>query len=379
MKFRLAVILTCTLAVLAAAADKTGAPAPGTVPSPAAAEKTITTPVWSPDARWKLDPNEFAKDTNIVAQLDGPRHEVMWGGRHKHARLRSGFGGSGRYVFMGYDAKGDRYHAVTTGAAGYLDGPFARARLYLSDYHGGHERAFSPDGRFFYYLADFYGQKVRALDFAGQVMSTLPKKGTSAACGESGNVYLTQGTSVSSIAVLSPGPEWKLLKTITAQGNRRFNGLGNSTAVDEKRERLYATTYGPKDFFVWYWDLKDGSVHGVLPNCSGKPGARGKSVPGPFEGTVVYNHGEIAWGPDDPAKRFLYMTRVDTAILHRLDLEKKIMAVLNVKEGRFVDTGSAEGSSAYSETPCWLPDGSFVGGIPWYKQAPHYRYFKRIK
>jgi hypothetical protein len=184
---------------------------------------------------------------------------------------------------------------------------------------------------------------------------------------------------VTSIVVLSPGPDWKVEKTITAQGSRRMQGLGSSTAVDEKKGRLYATTYGPKDFFVWYWDLKDGSMHGVLPNCSGKPGARGKSVAGPFEGTVVYNHGEIAWGPDDPDHRFLYMTRVDTAILHRLDLDKKIMAVLCPKTGGFIDTGKAKGSSAYSQTPCWLQDGSFVGGIPWYKGAPRYRYFKRVK
>ena len=184
---------------------------------------------------------------------------------------------------------------------------------------------------------------------------------------------------MASIAVLSSGPEWKLLGTRAVQGKRRLNALGNSLAVDKRHGRLYATTYGSKDWYVWYWDLKDGRVHGVLPNCGGKPNARPKNHAGPFEGTVVYNHGEIAWGPDDPDKRFLYMTRVDTTSLFRLDLQQQIMAVFDVEEGRFINEGRARGASAYSETPCWLKDGSFVGGIPWYKPAPRYRYFKRVK
>jgi hypothetical protein len=91
----------------------------------------------------------------------------------------------------------------------------------------------------------------------------------------------------------------------------QVSGLGTSGAVDEKNERLYATTYGARPWYVWYWDLKDGSLHGVLPNCSKKPTARRSGEAGPFEGTVLYNHGEISWGPDDPDKRFLYLTRVD--------------------------------------------------------------------
>jgi len=353
--------------------------------APLAAEKAppkkFSIPIWHPDAQWKMDAGDFALDTNLRApQLDGPRHEVMWGGKRKDPTLRAGLNGAGRYTFMGYDADGERFHPVTTGAAGYLDGAFPRARFYISDYHGGHERARSPDGRFFYMLFDFYGGKVRALDFAEQKVSTLPTKGMAVACGESGKLYLPQGTKpVKSIAILSPGPEWKLLETKTVQGECNFNGLGNAVVVDEKRGRLYATTYGGAGgFFVWYWDLKDGSFHGVLPNCGGKPGARGKGQAGPFEGTVVYNHGEICWGPDDPEKRFLYMSRVDDGQLYRLDLERKIMAVFAIKQGKFVNEGKG-GLSAYSTAPYFLEDGSFLGGVPWYKPAPHYRFFKRVK
>lgn len=337
-------------------------------------------PVWHPDARWQMDKKDFMLDSNLCGELDGPRHEFISAGSRKRPQLAAGISGSGRYTFMGYDAKGDRFHVVTGGAAGNLNGPFSRARMYLSDYHGGHERAHSPDDRFYYYLDQFYKQQMRVLDFAKQWVSTLPAKGSAVACGKSGKVYLTQGINpVTSIVILSPGPEWKLLKTIKAQGNRRLVALGSSIAVDEKNGRLYATTYGTKDWYVWRWDLKDGSFHGVLPNCYKKPGARKKNQMGPFEGTVVYNHGEIAWGPDDPDKRFLYMSRVDTFQFFRLDLEKKIIAGFCQKEGRFVEQGAPRGDSSYSAPPYWMADGSFVGAIPWYAPAPNYRYFKRVK
>lgn len=343
--------------------------------------KKFAIPVWHPDARWKLDEQDFAHDNNLLApDLDGSPHEVMWGGHYKLPTLRAGFNGSGRYVFMGYDDERERYHHVTGGAAGSLDGPFSRARFYVSDYHGGHERAYSPDGRYFFWLDDFYKQQTRALDFAEQKVLTLPAKGVAVACGESGNVYLVQDMGPpKAIVVLSPGPEFKQLKSVSLQGDQKLNALGTSVAVDEKHERLYATTYGTEKFYVWYWDLKDGSFHGVLPRPAGKDNGRAKSEAGPFEGTNVYNHGEIAWGPDDPDKRFLYMTRVDTYVLHRLDLERKVMAVFSVKEGRFKDEGAPDGSSAYSSTPYWAEDGSFLACIPWYAEGPHRRYFRRVK
>ncbi len=381
MKLFAGVLVAGAIATGLAVVSGAGGRVPRTLSAEKAPPKKFSIPIWHPDAQWKMDAGDFAIDTNLRApQLDGPRHEVMWGGKRKDPTLRAGLNGAGRYTFMGYDADGERFHPVTTGAAGYLDGAFPRARFYISDYHGGHERARSPDGRFYYMLFDFYGGKIRALDFATQIVHTLPVKGTAVACGESGKIYMPQGTRpVKSIAVLSPGPEWKLLETKAVKGEAGLQGLGSAVVVDEKRGRLYATTYGGAGgFFVWYWDLKDGSFHGVLPNCKGKPNARGQGVAGPFDGTVVYNHGEICWGPDDPEKRFLYMSRVDDGQLYRLDLERKIMAVFAIKQGKFVEKGKG-GLSAYSTAPYFLEDGSFLGSIPWYKPAPHYRFFKRVK
>jgi len=347
-------------------------------PSPSSGAK-FDIPVWHADARWESKPVAFALDANLHAHLDGPRHEVMWG-HPIYPRLRGGVQGVGRYVFMSYDAERERYHAATCGAAGYLDGPFSRARLYVSDYHAGrHERAWSPDGRFYYMLADFHGQRIRSLDFAEQMVRTLPAAGRAFACGESGRLYLVRGNPPKTLAVLSPGPEWKALKTVALQGKVRLSGLGTSLAVDEKRGRLYATTYRAEPWYVWYWDLRDGSVHGVLPNSKGKPGARAQGEAGPFEGAVLYNHGEVSWGPDDPDKRFLYVTRVDDTNLYRLDLQRKVMAVFSVKEGRFVEEGKGDGQPLYMYPPHWFPDGSFLGFVPWYLVGPQCKFFKRIR
>ena len=352
----------------------------GEQPSEPAKTPAFDIPVWHPDARWESKPISFALDTNVRAHLDGPRHEVMWG-HPIYPRLRGGFQGVGRYVVMSYDAERERYHAATGGAMGYLDGPFSRARSYVSDYHSSrHERAWSPDGRFYYTLADFYGQRIRSLDFAEQMVRTLPIKGAAFACGDSGKLYLIQGPSpAATVAVLSPGPEWKVLKTVALQGAVKLSGLGTSLAVDEKHGRLYGTTYRADPWYVWYWDLSDGSLHGVLPNSKDKPDARKPGEAGPFKGTVLYNHGEIHWGPDDPEKRFLYVTRVDDTNLYRLDLDGEIMAVFSVKQGRYVERGEGDGQPLYMYPPHWFSDGSFLGFVPWYVNGPHCKFFQRIK
>lgn len=344
------------------------------------ATKRFDIPVWHDDARWKLADESFALVTNLHAHLDGPRRELMWV-HHAYPGLMGGMEGGGRYTFMSYDAARERYHNATSGATGSLDGPFSRARIYVSDYHDSrHERAWSADKRFYYFLESFSRQRIRSLDFAEQMVRTLPTGGTAFACGESGAVYVVQDSQpVSKIAVLTPGPEWKMVKTVTVQGKTTLNALGSSLAVDEKRGRLYATTYGAKPAYVWYWDLNDGSVHTVVPNCQGQPDARESGEAGPFAGTVLYNHGEIGWGPDDPEKRFLYLTRVDDDNLYRLDLKREMIAVFHAKQGRFVEEGKGS-RSLYMYQPHWLADGSFLGYMPWYgPQTQKLPLFQRIK
>jgi hypothetical protein len=117
----------------------------------------------------------------------------------------------------------------------------------------------------------------------------------------------------------------------------------------------------------------------VLPNSANKPNVRKQGEAGPFAGTVLYNHGEICWGPDDPEKQFLYVTRVDDSNLYRMDLDREVIAVFSVKEGRFVEQGKGDGQPLYMYPPHWFADGSFLGFVPWYMRAPHCKFFQRVK
>lgn len=272
-----------------------------------------------------------------------------------------------RHVFLAYDERTERYHQATRGARGYLDGPFSRARLKSGHYHEALFQARAPDGRFFYVLEDVDVGRVRALDFAKQYVHTLPAKSgiRAVTCGESGNVYAVLDNPATAAIVLSPGPEWKLLGSVPLQGKQALSGLSAVLAVDEKRGRLYGTTYRAAPWYVWYWDLKDGGYHGVLPNSEKEATKRAVGEAGPFAGTVVYNEGAIGWGPDDPDKRFLYMTRVDDASCYRLDLDERVLRVFNGKEGRFVDKGKGT-RVTYMEMPYWFEDGSFSGWLHFY-------------
>jgi len=340
---------------------------PQTSPKPGEPPKKpkFAIPVWHPDARWEVA-EPFAGNLLLPGELDGPRREVMWltGVR---PGLLGGFTQGERHVFLSFDARTDRYFQATRGARGYLDGPLARARFKGGHYHDALYWVPAPDGRFFYVLEDVGTGRVRALDFAKQYVSTVPIKGVAKAitCGDSGKVYAALNNPATEVAVLSPGPEWKQLETVKLQGTQALNPLSAVLAVDEKRGRLYGTTYAAAPWYVWYWDLKDGSYHGVLPNASKEANKRAMGEAGPFEGTVVYNEGAISWGPDDPDKRFLYMTRVDDASCYRLDLEEKVLRVFNGKEGRFTDKGKGT-PITYMEPPFWFEDGSFSGWLHFY-------------
>ena len=57
---------------------------------------------------------------------------------------------------------------------------------------------------------------------------------------------------------VKPGPVVELKEKFSAR-------WGASLALDEQKGRIYATCYRTKQYYIWYWDLKDGSFHGVLP------------------------------------------------------------------------------------------------------------------
>ncbi|MCX7806689.1 MAG: hypothetical protein N3A38_16105, partial [Planctomycetota bacterium] len=140
--------------------------------------------------------------------------------------------------------------------------------------------------------------------------------------------------------------------------------------------------YGTKNYYIWYWDMKDGSFHGVLPTPAKSGKDRGRNVPGPFEGTNLYSEGSVCFGPDDPDHRFLYVGRVDTWCWFRLDLEKRMVAALDIESGGkgkpVIVKWSEEKSSKVNVYggASWLEDGSFVSTV----HTPYVAWiFRRIK
>ncbi|GIW81377.1 MAG: hypothetical protein KatS3mg105_3184 [Gemmatales bacterium] len=66
--------------------------------------------------------------------------------------------------------------------------------------------------------------------------------------------------------------------------------------------------------------------------------------------------------------------------LYRLDLKRRMVAVFNEKEGRFVEQGRAEGRPIYMYPPHWFADGSFLAFVPYYtERGPYFRYYQRIR
>jgi hypothetical protein len=171
--------------------------------------------------------------------------------------------------------------------------------------------------------------------------------------------------------------EQKKLESVEQAGFGEY-----SLTLDEPRSRLFATTFGAKKWYVWYWDLKDGSFHGILPIAqAGEPVRPGGNAMHPtmgsFKGTILYNQMGNFFGPDDPDRKFLYVLPNDTGNFFRLDMEKEMIwgVKLEGKTARFVDSGYPGGIGDFAG---WLEDGSFtVSTRPWVG-AQIFR-FRRVK
>jgi hypothetical protein len=163
---------------------------------------------------------------------------------------------------------------------------------------------------------------LRRLDLQEQLVTTVRKVqqfgGMTMAA--DGTLLLIEGDQL--LWLDADGKPQKSLKLALEEELRAVGGAGASLALDEKHERLYATGFGSKRWYIWHWNLRDGAFTGVLP--IGDPAkVRGKSQPGPFVGTNLYGEGSVFFGPDDPEHRYLYTARVDTYCLFRLDLEQQ--------------------------------------------------------
>ena len=347
----------------------------GGAPLPAEKPK-FPIPVWHPDVQWSTE-KKCIGGSGLLGHLQGPRREIMryWGSGF--SRLFGPDAGN-QPVLYSHDPKIERVHVVAGGAAGYLDGPFSRARFGGWSYGSRSTGARTPNGRFVNLTQPYYGQVLRQLDLKEQRASTvnLPK-GTviSMAPDDEGNVYALMSGGTLLVLDTEQGKVTRTLKLDPGDEQVGY-ALSWSTALDTVNNRLYATKFGAKKYYIWYWDLKDGSFHGVLaipkegepvrPKPSG--GGIGGCLPGPFKGTKLYNEGSVYFGPDDPKRRFLYTSRVDTSTFFRLDLEKKEIWVFAIdkekKVFRFIGPGETGAVGTGVRGLNVLPDGGLMSTCP---------------
>jgi hypothetical protein len=370
--------LLAALACIGPAAAQQG-PAEGqAAPSPAsrpAETKKFDIPVWHADARWEI---ELYAGCSSPGHLDGPRLEMEYfsaGGMGRLYRPK----GAGRYVFSSYDPDTERGHEVAGGAQGYLDGPFSRARFGGWDYVVRSQAAGSRDGRYLYFTDGYNGHVLRCLDLKTQWVRTLlpDTRGLLGLTTDpQGRLFVLKGDG----QIVLVSPEGATENGVKVSMPQQIPGWGASLAFDEVHQRIYATAYGMKDWYVWYWDLKGGSFVGVLPIPPAGAPRRARNEPGPFEGTNLYNEGSVLFGPDDPQKRFLYVGRVDTWGLFRLDLEKKEVWALTAegkspRVARFIGQGRPATVPFYGGGG-WQADGSIVSTV----HSPYNTWrFRRVK
>ncbi len=287
--------------------------------------------------------------SNAPGHFGGPAMEAGWhmatGG---DGGCYSGHtsGASGNFFWAWYDPQKKRVHQIAGGAIGHLDGPFGVARFGIWDYTNKKSSALSPCGRYRVLNDNWSNLKyLRVLDFQTQEVRTIVSDIVSSnAFGldfdSSGNIYLmtsrniNNGTqSVCSLTILTiDGIIVQKMALETTVG--KINGTKYlPMALDEKNNRLYCGQT-IQNWYLFYWDLANGSFNGVMPRTDS---LRLRNKPGPFEGMNFYPEAcVIKFGPDDPEKRFLYYTHIDTRQLHRIDLKEKIVAALlpTVKDGK---------------------------------------------
>lgn len=325
--------------------------------------RRFSIPIWHPDARWAV---EFMGGSAAKGHLEGPVRELEFNAMGLFGPGYYNMEG-GRYFFGWYDEAARTAFAAAGSARGHLDGPFSRARFAGWDYGFYPHTASSPDRRYLYAADKFNGKiLLRRLDFARQEVRTLTdiQGFLSLAADAKGRLYV-----LTRRGLLVLDPEGKTIRNLPVDLSRvQTNAFQRASPVvlDEVHNRLYASLSSP-GWYVFYWDLKDGSFHGVVPIL---PKRRPRNQPGPFEGTdLYYEAARLMFSVDDPNRRFLYMSRVDTHQFFRLDLEKRQIAALLLEGGgrtgkpqtvRFIENGAAAWAPLYASIRWEGHD--FIGG-----------------
>ena len=326
------------------------------------AKRKFDVPVWHPDARWEVE-DPFA-GSGAPGFLEGPRRESQpFAGK---VGLLYGPTQGGRNVILAYDPETEFVHIAAGSTRGYLDGPFSRARFGTNNYTSRPTWTHSPDRRYAY-LMDVENQRaLRRCDLEKQEVTTIRrtvKNYGGMTVDDKGKLLLIEGEELLWLDIA--GKQEKSLSLKLEEKVSGIGGAGASLALDEVHGRLYATGFGAKQWYIWYWDLKDGSFHGVL-TVPAKDAGRKMGEAGPFVGTRLYGEGSVFFGPDDPQNLYLYTARVDTYSLFRLDLENKEVWSLSAasEKGKpsiahFIGKGVPSKVSVYGSA-AFADDGSIL-------------------
>ena len=329
------------------------ASADGKSDSAKAAEKKFDIPIWHPDARWGS--MERYLGSGASGNLDGPASQVMGGGAPGASSCFVWTAG-GPYCFGGYDKATEMVHTIAGNARGYLDGPLARARWGGFDYTHRGMTLLTPDRKRFFFTDPYNGGVLRQIDLVNRVVSTVNdialEKGVTIRPDSKGQFYTVSRKGL--LKILSPDLK-KIVRTQQLEVVQKA-GLGAwSIAIDEEKNRLYAgiTFTSPFLWYAWYWDLKDGSFHGLIPVAQKGEPKRRKFAPGPFKGVVLYPEVSVYFGLDDPEKRYLYLGVNDCYTFFRADLKTKeiwTFSRISKRKGggcRFIQSGKVNVLSGY--------------------------------
>ncbi len=309
------------------------------VPEPSAGPRPFSTPVTDPGAQWKVPADLWAGFGGWhLADLDGPRLEAM-----SYAALSPDpfFEDGARWSLRSYSSGLDRFFTAAGGAPGILDGPFSRARFSGWGYVGG-AFASTSDGHYAYFVDGSNGS-VRRFDFGRQVVepvATVPPGAVGIAASDvDGSLYIASFGLADHVEHVGVDGSVENIPIDGLSVTASHDSLTAITqaAFDPKQQRLYGFMRGcgtsgpsngtdPNGWVLWYWDLAAGGHFvGLIPQTSNPANgtARTQMATGPFIGSCFWCSNDIAFGPDDPDYRYLYMGGGDEGTMYRLDLQQQ--------------------------------------------------------
>lgn len=341
---------------------------------PADNDNPFDYPIWHPEALWNKDPVRVV-GAGTFGFLDGRADEVMSYGHAVTTSPIAYLPGNGPYGLTMYESSSGRHMLVAGASRGCFDGPIGRARLGGFDYSHRARSALSPSRRYFYWTEPYCNHALRRLDLAEQVITTvsLPYTGISGMAGAEGDDIVIVFRD--RLAFLNAQGQLHGEVALDLQVDPYNVTFPLKVAYDDVHRRAYCSVYGSQGWYVWYWDAADGSFHGVLAKPKDGEPARVKDECGPFQGTTLYGEmGYVFFHRDDPERRFLYVSPIDTNTFFRLDLaEQWVWGASKEADGvRFIDAGKPKQFEGYT----WMSlDGNIETNVMFWngEQLIHYR------